>query len=137
MKRVFYILATLFIVAQAAWADQTVTMEDGLRYAVTSNQTVTLAADNKLYYPNDAMTIGAFRAYFQLANGITAGDKADFARIVLNFGDDESTQGVTTPLSNRRGTGGEAWYALDGRRLMGKPAASGLYIHNGRKVIIK
>ena len=96
-----------------------------------------LAADNTLYYPNDAMTIGAFRAYFQLANGITAGDKADGVRIVLNFGDDESTQGVTTPLSTARGNGGEAWYAIDGRRLMGKPAASDLYIHNGRKVIIK
>ena len=29
------------------------------------------------------------------------------------------------------------WYTLDGRRLNGKPAARGLYIHNGKKIIVK
>ena len=29
------------------------------------------------------------------------------------------------------------WYTLDGRRLIGKPTQKGLYINNGRKVIIK
>ena len=29
------------------------------------------------------------------------------------------------------------WYSLDGRRLQGKPAKKGLYINNGRKVVIK
>ena len=28
-----------------------------------------------------------------------------------------------------------AWYSLDGRRLVGKPSAKGLYIHNGKLVI--
>ena len=31
----------------------------------------------------------------------------------------------------------EAWYTLDGRRLSGKPSQKGLYIHNGRKLVIK
>jgi hypothetical protein len=30
-----------------------------------------------------------------------------------------------------------AWYDLNGRRLFGKPTAKGLYIVNGRKVVIK
>ena len=30
-----------------------------------------------------------------------------------------------------------AWYTLDGRKLSGKPTAKGLYIHNGRKTVIK
>ena len=30
-----------------------------------------------------------------------------------------------------------AWYSLDGRQLSGKPTAKGLYIHNGRKTVIK
>ncbi|MBP5800180.1 MAG: leucine-rich repeat protein [Prevotella sp.] len=29
------------------------------------------------------------------------------------------------------------WYSLDGRRLSGKPSVKGLYIHNGKKVVIK
>jgi hypothetical protein len=30
-----------------------------------------------------------------------------------------------------------AWYSLDGRKLSGKPTKSGVYIHNGKKVVIK
>jgi len=29
------------------------------------------------------------------------------------------------------------WYTLDGRKLSGKPAQKGIYIHNGKKVVIK
>lgn len=32
---------------------------------------------------------------------------------------------------------GCAWYSLDGRRLSGKPAVRGIYINNGRKIVIK
>ena len=100
------------------------------------NTVLYLGANNTLYYPSGAMTINAQRAYFQLT-GLTAGEKADGIRsFVLNFGDESSTLGVTTPLSSR--SGGEAsWYTLDGRRLSGKPATKGLYINNGKKVIIR
>jgi hypothetical protein len=29
------------------------------------------------------------------------------------------------------------WYTLDGKRLSGKPTQKGIYIHNGKKVVIK
>ena len=29
------------------------------------------------------------------------------------------------------------WYTLDGARLSGKPSSKGIYINNGRKVVIK
>ncbi|MCR4959685.1 MAG: hypothetical protein K6B13_13955 [Prevotella sp.] len=112
--------------------------------AGTDNTLLYLGADNTLYYPSAAypsaaMTIGACRAYFQLADGITAGSDGSHARIVLNFGDEDSTQGVSTPLSPARkgrrdsgnGAGGEA-VTLDGRRLNGKPSAKGIHIYNGR-----
>ena len=98
-----------------------------------------LGEANTLYYPNDAMQIGAFRAHFEL-NGITAGDPAAGVRaFVLNFGEDETT-GITDPTPDPspgwEGSGC-AWYSLDGRRLSGKPTTSGIYINNGRKVVIK
>lgn len=31
----------------------------------------------------------------------------------------------------------DAWYSLDGRRLSGEPSVKGVYINNGRKVVIK
>lgn len=34
-------------------------------------------------------------------------------------------------------TDDSAWYAVDGRRLDGTPTASGIYIVNGKKVLVK
>ena len=101
------------------------------------NKKLYLGAGDTLYYPEGAMTIGAFRAYFQLADGITAGDPSSSVKaFVLNFGDDVATD-VTTPLSLRGGAGGEAWFTIDGRRLTDKPSAKGIYIYNGKKVAVK
>ena len=106
-------------------------------YTATDHTILLLGTDNKLYYPQSGASIGAQRAYFQL-NGLTAGDQANNARaFVLNFGDDDSTLGVTTPLSDGRGAGGEAWYSVSGQRLNAKPTQRGIYINNGKKIIIK
>lgn len=32
---------------------------------------------------------------------------------------------------------GAGWYSLDGRRLSGRPSAKGIYIHEGKKIVIK
>ena len=99
-----------------------------------------LGGDNTIYYPNDKMTIGAFRAYFNL-QGITASDKATdgVRQFVLNFGDEasgiaevEADSSLLTPHSSLQ----EGWYTLDGRRLSGKPTQKGIYVSNGRKVVI-
>ena len=107
-----------------------------------------LGAGNKLYYPNAAMTIGACRAYFQLADGLIAGEPATSTdnginQFVLNFGDGETSgivdvdfkstsreSGISNPLK-------QTWFTLDGRKLSGKPTQKGIYIKNGRKVVIK
>ncbi|MBQ2497232.1 MAG: hypothetical protein II509_01085, partial [Prevotella sp.] len=92
-----------------------------------------LGAGNKLYYPSAKMTIGAFRAFFQLNNDLTAGDPATGIRsFVLNFGDEAS--GITEAEAN---SSFQDWFSLDGRRLSGKPMAKGLYLHNGCKVMVK
>lgn len=36
-----------------------------------------------------------------------------------------------------RGMTDNIWYSLDGRRLQGKPMGGGIYIHNGRKIVVK
>jgi hypothetical protein len=82
------------------------------------------------------MTIGCQRAYFQLADGIVAGDpsQSPIQSIVLHF-DDQATTGIglaTTPVFDA----GDAWYTLDGRKLSSKPQTKGIYIRNGRKVVV-
>ena len=95
-----------------------------------------LGADNMLYYPAADMTIGAQRAFFKLV-GLTAGDLPtsegqNVKSFVLNFGDEET--GIREiDLSNLS----NSWYTLDGRKLNGKPTVKGIYINNGRKVVIK
>ena len=96
-----------------------------------------LGDNSTLYYPNAAKTIGAFRAYFQLKQGLTAGSQSAVRAFVLNFGDDSNATGIlTTNFTNPTNSDNE-WYSLDGRRLNGKPTQRGIYINNGKKTIIK
>lgn len=94
-----------------------------------------LAANNKLYYPNGDMTIGAFRAYFRLVEGVVGGiaNTSDVKEFVLNFDGETTRIGQYSSLVNQPQT----WYTIDGRRLTDKPTSKGLYICNGEKVIIK
>ena len=91
-----------------------------------------------LYYPNDAMTIYSFRAYFQLNNGLE-GDEPITAEginnFVLNF-DGDGTNSIENGILNIE-NGDGAWYDLSGRKLSGKPKAKGIYINNGHKFILK
>ena len=98
---------------------------------------------NTLYYPNAEMTIGSFRAYFKLNNGYTVGEPdSNINSIVLNFGDN-ATGIIDTDLKSSSQESGifnplhRVWFTLDGRRLNGRPTNKGIYINNGRKVVIK
>jgi hypothetical protein len=50
--------------------------------------------------------------------------------------DDGETDRMGTPTISPEGESKEAWYDLNGRKLNGKPTKKGLYIHNGRKVVV-
>lgn len=99
-----------------------------------------LGSGNTLYYPNAAMQIGSFRAYFQLNNGLTCGNPSQggdgINSFVLNFGEEtnsiEEIPNIKSQTSNSIG-----WFTLDGRKLSCKPTVKGIYINNGKKVVIK
>ena len=104
---------------------------NALTYSDETNSIYYMGPDNGLYHPNgqgDAV-IKALSAYFELGNGI------NLAGYSLDFGDGETT-GIRTigtePLMNDG-----AWYTLDGRKLNGIPVQKGVYINNGRKVVLK
>lgn len=96
-----------------------------------------------LYYPKPDLSdpdnpkypsIGAFRAYFQLNKGLTFGDpNATVRAFSLNFDDDPTGIITTDYITDKAG----AWYSLDGRKYNAKPTAKGLYIHHGKKIVIK
>ena len=115
-----------------------------------------LGTGNTLYWPNAANNtdgnyhLNACRAFFHIDDGNTV--KA----FVLNFGDEDETTGIAALLSPQGGTihsplvetEGASWYTIDGRKLQ-TPSLSpsigedrgglphGIYINNGRKVVIK
>ena len=109
----------------------------------TENKGILLVGGNNLYYPQPSggqnPRINAFRAYFKL-NGIT-----NASEFVLNF--DDETTGVRPPSISPKGENTEAspwgglvgvsWYDLSGRKLDQQPTQKGLYIHSGRKTVIK
>ena len=93
-----------------------------------------LGDDNTLYYPSTDVTINSCRAYFTL-NGIMVGDISTEANaFVLNFGD-ETTSIEHLPLTIDHEVG--AWYTIDGRKLSGKPTQKGIYIKDGKKMVVK
>ena len=108
-----------------------------------------MGAENTLYYPNAAMNINSFRAYFQLNNGLVCGNPSQggdgINAFVLNFGDgSEATTGIVDAdfksASQESGISNplqQGWSSLDGRMLSGKPTQKGIYINNGKKFIIK
>ena len=93
-----------------------------------------LGAENTLYFPAEGsnVTIGAFRGYFEK----TISADAPIRSIKINFGD-ESTGIKTISESSDLSKNSDTYFTLDGRRLLEQPITPGLYIHNGRKVLIK
>ena len=109
---------------------------DNLTFSEERKDILYLGANNELFYPSpeadESVTIGAFRSYFELH---LLGDQ-QARTFQLNFGDEETgIRSLTASQPHDLST--SDWYTLDGRRLSGKPTTSGLYISNGRKVIIK
>ena len=102
-----------------------------------------LGDDNTLYYPTaTGFKVNAFRGYFQLKQGLTAGkpsnsNQASVRAFKLNFGDDEATGIISVHDSGFMVNGFDVWYTLDGRKLDGKPTRAGVYINKGKKVAIK
>lgn len=91
-----------------------------------------LAAGNKLLNPSALpANMKGFRAYFQLK-----GETASLARAFsIDFGDGETT-GIIAIGTDRAASTDNATYTLDGRRIS-KATQKGVYIQNGKKVIIK
>ena len=85
---------------------------------------------NKFWYSTGATKMKAFRAYFTLRDVLTEVDEAA-ARIGFSF--DEAT-GIRD--NNRETITNNRYYDLQGRSV-GTPARKGLYINNGKKVVVK
>ncbi|MCR4852038.1 MAG: hypothetical protein K5893_00420 [Prevotella sp.] len=99
-----------------------------------------------LFTPEGDSTVGidGFRGYFQLNNGYACGknihhimiEAANYERMTLDFAtistDIENISVAESDIDDNA-----QWYTLDGKRMQGKPATKGIYIVNGKKVVLK
>ena len=114
----------------------------------TAHDNLFLGGENTLYWPStEGYTLGACRAYFHV--DLNGGASA-VRQFVLNFGDDGSADGssasgisVVSPATDADGdVRAPRWYDLQGRRVSVAdatrrvPTVKGIYIHNGKKVVI-
>lgn len=91
-----------------------------------------LSSGNKRGYAKTDRELGAFRAYFEVPA------TASVRSYVLNFSDEaETATGIISTTIYTDDTKAGAWYMLDGRKLSGKPTKKGLYIVNGKTVVVK
>ena len=84
---------------------------------------------NKFWYSAGATKIKAFRAYFML-NEVLSGVAEAKVRFMVDE-DAAAIEGITPDMENG------VWYTLDGRQLNGKPTEKGVYIVDGKKILIK
>ena len=108
-------------------------------FGTTDNTILLMGAANTLYYPQSGAGIGAQRAYFKIGeDGTQARQLTAFS---IDFGDGENNAtGIVEADSSfftLHSSFKETWYDIQGRRIEGKPTQHGVYINNGRKVVIK
>ena len=96
-----------------------------------------LGDNNNLYYPLAGATLGAMRAYFSLSDPEKGGSSVREFR--LNFGEDSEVSGISGVKEVRevKEVRDNTWFTLDGRRLNGRPTAKGIYVRNGKTIVIK
>jgi hypothetical protein len=83
------------------------------------------------FYEYTAQYMPARKAYF------TVPASSGARMFTMVFGDETGITDPTPDPSPAWEGSGCAWYSLDGRRLNGQPVKSGVYVNNGRKVVIK
>ena len=108
-------------------------------FSSTDKSILFMGDGNKLYYPQNGASIGACRAYFQV--DLTGGQQA--RQFVLNFGDDTTSLSEELRVKSEEFAPAEGWYTLDGRKvnvqwsMFNGQLKKGVYIHSGKKVVIK
>ena len=61
----------------------------------------------------------------------------DYADDILPISAKPTSIGNAAMPSGNAQAADEAWYSLSGRKLNGKPTERGVYLHQGRKVVVK
>ena len=98
-----------------------------------------MGPDDKLTYPTTTDYVNAFYAYMlvDLGNGLGLPGESTVKKIVMNIADDENIVTRIIEVMMPTPVQDDAWYDMQGRRYTSKPTTPGIYIMNGRKILIQ
>lgn len=91
-----------------------------------------MTADSKLKHTGKDRTLNACRAYFQFSE-----EAAAAREFILDFGDETTTGTQSIDIVKTGNETDGTWYTVEGVTLDKQPTRKGLYINNGRKVVVK
>ena len=128
------------LTTEAAEAQLTTNTANGVTIHGTLKRIGNTAAANGAYYvlqannewkvvaKNTTVTVPPYRAYLTL-------DQAQSGN--LHFGFYDAEDAITIPTASPIQAQDDRWSTLNGQNLNGQPTAKGVFIHNGRKVVIR
>ena len=118
------------------------TMEDVYSFYATYQNTTATAAD-PFYYVNingeiclgnnGSLTVGPYRWIIRKTS--KTGSETSYAPQMSFYDGEEETTDIRP--ANATSLNGENWYDLQGRKLDGKPEQRGVYVVNGKKIVIR
>lgn len=97
-----------------------------------------VGTDDKIHIPTEHCEVGAFSGYFliDLGNGLGKPGTEPLQKIVMNIaGGDNVLRVITITVPQHLKDG--VWYDLQGRKYVNQPTQRGIYILNGKKILIK
>jgi hypothetical protein len=97
-----------------------------------------VGTDDKIHIPTEHNEVGAFSGYFliDLGNGLGVPGSNPLNKILLNIaGGDNVLRVITITVPQHLKDG--VWYDLQGKKYVNQPTQRGIYILNGKKILIK
>ena len=101
------------------------------------NVIILLTDNNTLGYSKSSRTLHSCRAHFEVLREMTSS-----ARLMTGYsitfgpGAEAESTAISAPATEEA-DGKEGWYTLGGQRLSSRPVKKGIYVRQGRKVVIR
>lgn len=113
-----------------------------LRFENGNSSCLYMGNANTIRYFGTSSSLSAFMAFFSLTDGNQTEDlptSHEVKAFMINVEGESPATGILDISQEGRLNiiPNEGWYDLSGRRINGKPSMPGIYINNGRKLVIK
>ena len=92
-----------------------------------------IGSANKIGHSAGSRTLRSCRAHFELTNP----SAAPVRTVVVDYGEEEIVTEIISMEDGRSQMEDDSWYTLSGIRLNGEPTEKGIYLFNGKKVVIQ